>query len=397
MAFFSEVKAKLGLDISPFERGLKQAQNSVGGLTKGLGKQFASTEKLAGALAAALGLNMQSIADSIARFITGFSKKAEDSLKDLVQSSDAAADKQEANLEALKRKQQTLIKEIADKEEEIRVSRISDKEREIELVSEQAKLLNIVYQFEKSANTTSIKYLESRSRLLDVQKEIIELEGKQAKDEEQKRKKIDALREKEKEFSLKILTDAERLNALAGEQAKLLGINTIDAKERVLEIDEEIFDITQKQTQEYKNQLGQLEAQKKEVVKTLAEYAKKQKALPTTDDVRSGKRNIGSGARRQVSELDKSQDRIRRLEDAEQRKREELDGAKSEGDRRRFMEEGRKIRSEKEKEIGRSERLKGGLEGRVSDIETNKQSLEQLKSIEKGIKDLNQKLEPTDI
>lgn len=372
MAFFSEVKAKLGLDISPFERGLRQAQNSAGGLAKGLGKQFASTEKLAGALAAAVGLNMQSIADNIARFFTGFSKEAEESLENLVAKTEDAARKQEAALDAAAKRRKQLEDELAKRTEQRRISRLSDEQRENELIAERDRLRGV-------AEGTGTKAVEARLRLLDIEEELARiLDSKIAK-------QVEANAEFEKERAAK---EAER----KAQTEWLDGI--IEATERELQQAEE------KRLETLRDQKEALEGQREVVKNTLAAYASAQRKslLPTTEDVRSGRRNIGSGARRQATELERSQARAQRLSDAEQRKREELANPNlSEGDRRRIVEEGRKLQAEKEAELSRSERLKGGLAGRVSDIDTNKQSLEELQKIEKGIADLNDKLKPKNI
>jgi hypothetical protein len=61
MAFFSEIKAKLGLDINEFERGMSKAQQGVGNLGKQMGKQIAGTEKIGSTLATALGMTSEQI------------------------------------------------------------------------------------------------------------------------------------------------------------------------------------------------------------------------------------------------------------------------------------------------------------------------------------------------
>lgn len=371
MAFLAEVKAKLGLDISPFERGIKQAQTSAGGLAKGIGKQFASTEKVAGALAAAIGLNMQSIADSIARFVTGFSKEAEAELNEIVATSAAAANKQEAALEALKQKRLNLLDEVTKAEKDAAFERLSLEEQENKLIAERDSIRG-------AAVGDSLKALEARKRMLEIEKQLSEIFDKKiAKEQAALEKRRDAMEAEKK---------------AAEEQAKM--------EEEVFNFFEDIrLNAEKKRTDELKKQLEVLEDQKDTVKSTLADYAASQRRSiqATTGEVRSGERNIGSRARKEVSELDKSQARVRKLEDAEQRKREELDAAKSEGDRRRIIEEGRKLKTEKETELGRSEKLKRGLEGRVSDIDTNKASLDKLTNIDKGIKELNEKLTSTSI
>jgi hypothetical protein len=371
MAFFSEVKARLGLDIKPFERGMAQAQRSVGGLAKGMGKQFAGTEKAAGALAQALGLNMQSIADGIARFFTGFSKEAEAQLDALVSSTEEAARKQEAALANAQRKSADLAEDIAKKEEERRISRLTRDERINELADEQGRLLDEAYRFEKRGAVTATQYLETKNRLLDVQKELSKLEDEGAKEEAKRAKEIEDQR-------------TELAEAVA---------------EVVEMIQEAQLDAEKKRTNELKKQKEVLEGQRDTVQRTLADYAAAQRKaqLPSRADIRSGDRKIGLGARKKVTELDRSEARLRELQDAEQRKIEEFNNAKSEGDRARFYREGREIYDKKKREESRGDSLRDGLKGRVSDVETNKASLEELQLIKAELKGLNEKLQPTSI
>lgn len=374
MAFFSEVKAKLGLDISPFERGLKQAQTSAGDLAKGLGKQFAGTEKMAGALAAAVGLNMQSIANSIARFFTGFSTEAEQQLEDLVASSADAAEKAEASLKAVRdriRKEEEDASEAASK-------RVNDVLAAMKELAD-AERSSILEQLDGQAK---IAFLEDERHNLGVRLNVLDKNSAEwLRVRIQLLDRENAIREENKKIADDQKEVEEALTDALSESAKSSA------------------DMAKDYTDELKKQLGVLEDQESTVKSTLAEYSKTQgrSIQATTEEVRSGKRNIGARGRREVRELDKSQARLRRLEDAEQRKQEELDASKSDSERRRLTGEFEKIRTEKEAELGRSEKLKRGLEGRVSDIDTNKASLEKLTDINKGISDLNDKLESTSI
>jgi hypothetical protein len=399
MAFFSEVKARLGLDISPFERGLKQAQKSVGGLAAGMGKQFAGTEKVAGALAAAIGLNMQSIANSIARFFTGFSKDAEEQLESLVEKTGEAARKSETALEAAKAKQKQLLEEVTKDEAEAAFKRKSMEERENLLIAERDGL-------RAKAEGNHATALEARKRILEIETQLsaildekIKKQTKVDDEERETEKRVNDLKKANAEFNLEILSDAERLNALNEELVRIIEVDTIDAKERVLEVEKEIYAIEKRKTEETKNQVEALKNEQKQVQKTLADYAKAQRKnlLPSRDDVRSGKRKIGLGARRDVSELDRSEARLLQLQDAEARKREELENARSDGDRARIIREGRQISADREAEEGRVGKLRGGLEGRVSDIETDKASLQELKNLNAKLDTLNAKFEPTSV
>jgi hypothetical protein len=102
MAFFSEIKARLGLDITPFEKGLSQAQGSIGKVVDGATGKLGNLKMLGTTLATALGLNLQTIAEGVARMVVGFSKDQEDALLKLAERSAAVADEMEKT--AMKRR-----------------------------------------------------------------------------------------------------------------------------------------------------------------------------------------------------------------------------------------------------------------------------------------------------
>ena len=366
MAFFSEVKAKLGLDITPFERGLKNAQTAAGGLGKGIGKQFAGTEKMAGALAAAIGLNMQDISKGIARMVVGFSKEQEESLDNLVSKTEEAARKQEAALAGAQRKQESLREQVAKKEEERRVSRLTDQTRENELIAERDRL-NVV------AAGKGTKALEAKMRLFEIEEELVKI--------------LD--RKIAKEVAANDAANKAAADAAAERKEQADWIDGIlEATEK------DLADAEKKRLDTLKAQSKELKDQRDTIKQSLADYAstQRQNVKATTDEVRSGKRNIGSRARREVGALDKSQARLRFLEDAGQRKQEEIDAAKTEGDKRRLTGERTKIIAEQNAEFGRSEKLKGGLESRVSDIDTNAKQLTELELIKKAVTSMDSAL-----
>lgn len=95
MAFFSEIKARLGLDITDFEKGMSQAQGSLGKVVDGATGKLGNLKMLGTTLATALGLNLQTIAEGVARMVVGFSKDQEDALLKLAARSAAVADEME--------------------------------------------------------------------------------------------------------------------------------------------------------------------------------------------------------------------------------------------------------------------------------------------------------------
>ncbi len=99
MALVDEIAVKLGVQTSDFKAALSDANASVkgfaekggasvDGLSSKLEHHLLSTRALAHALATSLGLNLENIAENIARFITGVSKEAEESWKKIGELSD---------------------------------------------------------------------------------------------------------------------------------------------------------------------------------------------------------------------------------------------------------------------------------------------------------------------
>lgn len=85
--FFSEVTAKLGVDITAFKRGMTEAQAVAGQAAGGIAKKFEARD-LGRTLATALGLNLQTIADKL---VTPFRESAESAERIAKYSDEAAA------------------------------------------------------------------------------------------------------------------------------------------------------------------------------------------------------------------------------------------------------------------------------------------------------------------
>lgn len=189
MAFFSEVKAKLGLDISEFERGMSKAQQGVGSLGKQMGKQIAGTEKIGSTLATALGVNLQSIAESVARFWIGSSKEAEAALEEQVKMSEAAAVRAEQNLAKAKEKNKALGDAVAKLDEKRREKAIGDERLLVELTDKKNAAM------EKSMTTKegSTSNLEARKAVYEIEVQIGEVKERISKDEIAYNNKIKAI------------------------------------------------------------------------------------------------------------------------------------------------------------------------------------------------------------
>ena len=159
MAFFSEIKARLGLDISPFEKGLSQAQGSLGKVMDGAAGKLGNFKTLGTTIATALGLNLQTISEGLARMIIGFSKDQEAALEKLAARSAAVADEME------KRAKQRR----GDDDPEVRVGNLQkDLETQRGIIQQNAPLT----EKEKSARLSFAKTDEDKFRILfDIRKE----------------------------------------------------------------------------------------------------------------------------------------------------------------------------------------------------------------------------------
>lgn len=105
--FFSEVTAKLGVDITAFKRGMTEAQAVAGQAAGGIAKKFEARD-LGRTLATALGLNLQTIADKL---VEPF-KESADAAERIAKYSEEAADATQRMLDARK----TDLQQLADME-----------------------------------------------------------------------------------------------------------------------------------------------------------------------------------------------------------------------------------------------------------------------------------------
>lgn len=198
MSFFSEIRAKLGLDISGFERGLARANKDLDKFKEKQSKKniFEGLRQGSASIAVALGVNMQNIADHIARFFTGFSKEAEESLNNLVSATENAARQQEAALEKLKAKQKNLTEQVDKIDEAARLKKLTLHQKE------QEQLLAALALEGRVANTVdgSIQNLEARVALDEKNKELAETRVAIAEVEKQKTEEINEAKKRQGEI-----------------------------------------------------------------------------------------------------------------------------------------------------------------------------------------------------
>jgi hypothetical protein len=193
MAAADEIAVKLGLNATEFKAALKSAgveienfkkkadPSALGSAFDGLAKKLGNLKSLGGALAVALGINFQAIAEKIARLWTGLSEGEEERLKNLVDSTGKAADEAEKRLEK--------AKAAAEKKDQERVERALKQDQ---LVWDARMKF---FEEEKKAIQERIEWMKKAS---DVERD----ETKKAADELAKLK-FDALPAEEKIAKLK--------------------------------------------------------------------------------------------------------------------------------------------------------------------------------------------------
>ena len=280
MAFFSEIKAKLGLDITGFERGLSQAQNSGKGFAGKFGKQIAGTEKMGGALAAALGLNIQNIAENFARLWTGVSEGAEEAFERMTKASDAAAaivqsrtERAREKLSPEKQREQFGIdrKRITRKMESLQLmNRLDEKygniigktERKALNDAELAELalkLEQIGDAEEKLNDKVAKEKESNAKEAADKQEKDAEDARKAREQafEQEQKDEEELAKLQTENAMNALSDEQKLAALKNRQADLYAQDTVKSSIEAEKLTSDIISIEEKITQEKENQVAE--------------------------------------------------------------------------------------------------------------------------------------------
>ena len=280
MAFFSEIKAKLGLDITGFERGLSQAQNSGKGFAGKFGKQIAGTEKMGGALAAALGLNIQNIAENFARLWTGVSEGAEEAFERMTKASDAAAaivqsrtERAREKLSPEKQREQFGIdrKRITRKMESLQLmNRLDEKygniigktERKALNDAELAELalkLEQIGDAEEKLNDKVAKEKESNAKEAADKQEKDAEDARKAREQafEQEQKDEEELAKLQTENAMNALSDEQKLAALKNRQADLYAQDTVKSSIEAEKLTSDIISIEEKITQEEENQVAE--------------------------------------------------------------------------------------------------------------------------------------------
>jgi hypothetical protein len=223
MAFFSEIKARLGLDITPFEKGMAQAQGSLGKVVDGATGKLGNLKMLGTTLATALGLNLQTIAEGVARMVVGFSKEQEDALLKLAARSAAVADEMEKRAKQ-RRGDDDPVKQVENLQKDVAVQR-GIVEQNVPLTKKEER--DIMFSDRNIHN------------LPKGQLEIAQINEERAKASADANAEISKLNQEIRSANDKIRTKTETLNkdtAKAEEEARL----------KILSIDEKIAELRAK-------------------------------------------------------------------------------------------------------------------------------------------------------
>lgn len=144
----NDLEYSLGLDTGPFRRAGEQAAQA----SETIGKKIAGNfqfKNLGASLATALGLNIQNIADQLARLFTGLTKE------------------EEANYAKL----DTLSDQLAEKQLAAMRERLTDEQRYQLLLSEQERLQQRIADNLGQTTADQLRLKQDQLRLLDVEKE----------------------------------------------------------------------------------------------------------------------------------------------------------------------------------------------------------------------------------
>jgi hypothetical protein len=471
---FDQIKAKLGLDITDFERKIVRTQGALNDVTQGAAKKFTDLKQLGGTLATALGLNIEKISEGIARMIVGFSKEQEDALNKMVESAKNAADQlggilskrqggddPEKRIELLDRELASVQLQAQARTKLTAAEKYAILAREGPITAD-AKVAAIEEAMAASREEAVKRIGEiSRERLIaegelkkknaDQEKKDIEAVGKSFKaaaDEREKRKfkelsidgkiaskqaeladaqkaandqtksaveradsmarsrqlendlsDLQAERTKEIKAAEEKLARTRRANAFkdASDASKLLMLreDILDAEKAVADagtdqlrrnealnaLEEARANLKDEQARQSANvassenqaaddvsdKIDNLFTRAAELDKVVKE-AKRRAELPTMAEVASGQRDIGVRSREDAKKLAAEEAKIKKLSDNETRLKGQLANAKTAGDRKNIIEEGRQNRAQLDAARARRDALLGGLAGKISDV-----------------------------
>lgn len=196
----NDIGVRLNGDNSGFRRMLDDsvgnATQFAGQITKKVGGKLTEMRDVSTAIASALGINIQSIAENMARFFTGMTKAEEDAWKKLEQVTDQLSEEQIKNIRATLTEEQKYQANLKDREK-------------------------LIKQIDENQARTGVQILQQKQDELALAKksaQIIEYENKlrdeALKKSEEALKNLIAAREKEYQSTLATMDADQRIAAL---------------------------------------------------------------------------------------------------------------------------------------------------------------------------------------
>lgn len=165
----SEVSTRLSADNSNYRTVFRQSEDIADKAGKSILKKL-DLRAAVSTFAAAIGFNLQNIAEGVARYIIGFSKEEEKRLEELVDKTGKAADEQERQL-AKARDRAEKAREAAGERELAQMKLVSDARQEaIKLaVEEEKKARQSVYDQQVKADEDHLQKVKDNVELLGLE------------------------------------------------------------------------------------------------------------------------------------------------------------------------------------------------------------------------------------
>jgi len=301
------------------------------------------------------------------------SRRAENDItKSSVQRSEAIAKSQKLQSEILDL-QTERTKAITDAEEKLTEAR---RKNALGAASDAQKLIILnqdVADAQKAivdAGTDQIKQAEAKTKLAQAEADLTNEKDRQSK---QNAERIKSLIEDVASAEIKVLDAADDQNAAARAQIELqqarkkLSEEQAKITEKTANFSAIVNDAENKRAKAIAEKIDSLFGRAATLEKTLAD-AKRKAELPTMAEVASGQRDIGVRSREDAKKLEAEEAKIKKLSDNETRLKGQLEQAKTAGDRKNLIEEGRRNRAQLDAARARRDALLGGLAGKISDV-----------------------------
>jgi hypothetical protein len=425
MAFFADVKARLGLDISPFEKGLSSVQAKSKQAGAEVGKNFAGVKALIGFSAIAAGFKgaldkAKELRDAALETGTALDpsvQRTADLADNLDKSKDALADVGVTILGGLQRAVDYVVafgsqmlglvdgvseglaaidegrakeaKAQADKKKAAEQAKTDAANQKKSDEAELAASVKAAAQFKKAGEIKEA----ARQKTLTLDQKIAETQA--------------ALAQAEKDNADTSKTAADRIDALVIKEQKRADLADLlkEKTDRQKQVEEELLsffgdieksraDAEAKRTDELEAQQKTLLDQKKTIEQTLA--AQEQGKRASVEDAASGKRNVGGRTQANAKRLLSDNAEERRRMDAVSQAEDTLAEATTSSGRRDARAELDRRKAALAATQGRKSSLEKSLGGKVSDSFVSKQ-VDELIKVNKALADTNKALAPTSI